>query len=109
MAYKNGINGHRALVVKNEDINYYDHKTFSLNQIKSKTFLKNGYKYVRLQGVYYTVKTNRAWSKAPLTVWLGEKATLLLIDEKSMKITIIDNGCGIPAGKIDKIFERIDS
>jgi hypothetical protein len=89
MSYTNGINGYKALVVKSKDTDYYDHKTISLNTNKSKTFIKNSYKYVKFQGDFYTTTTSRAWSSAPLKVWLAQKVNILLLSDKDIN-SIVD-------------------
>jgi hypothetical protein len=84
MSYTNGINGHKAFTVKSKDTDYFDHKTISLNINKSKTFIKNSYKYVKFQGDYYITTTSRAWANAPLKVWLDQKVNILLLSEKEI-------------------------
>lgn len=89
MSYTNGINGHRAFSVKFKDVNYYSDKMISLDQSKSKTFLKNNYKYIKFQGKYYTVKPSQSWAGAVTLVWFAEEATILLLNKKEIN-TLVD-------------------
>jgi hypothetical protein len=84
MSYTNGINGHRAFPVKFKDVNYYSDKMISLDQSKSKTFLKNNYKYIKFQGKYYTVKPSRSYVGSATLVWFSEEATILLLNKKEI-------------------------
>lgn len=87
-SYKNVINGHKAFLVKFKDVDYYDDKMISLNNNKSKTFLKNNYTYIKFQGNYYTFSTSKAWANAPLKVWFHKVANILLLNESEINCVV---------------------
>lgn len=73
MGYKRGFNNHRVLQLKLSDTNYISSTRISISPNKSKTIIKNNYRYVRLQGEIYTLRFSRAWASAPIQAWLKQK------------------------------------
>lgn len=88
MAFKNGINGFRSFKVQSKNMDHYDHKTMSLNLLKSRTFIKNGYKFIRYQGRFYFPVIKKLLSSSEPKVWRGEDASILLINNSEFNSVI---------------------
>jgi hypothetical protein len=83
MAFKNGINGHKAFKVTNKDILDLG-RNKALNQLKSKNVINNKYRYVKYQGDFYSIAVSKAWSGAAPLVYLIAKVNILDIEIKTL-------------------------